>query len=281
MAHCPRRSSHMNHPSAGDKDFTVLHVTSEVLRLCLQALNLPITGSWGQLLACLKRVLPGRVITLSNPQKRRTTLRTKHAKGDPQKRLRQIEQRENLQASQPRRPMKTKTAPSQATPHFLLSRRWFNPVQSRLLNLLATDRSVQSSSTFSYRGSRVWISSLSFVHISNFVHRHLPSSANQSCCTPVMASPLGLSRPLYKSLEDKILGWVSWFCYFCRTTCISSRPLKPSCAWMTHPQAPWVLWSPWCERNNLSLTHSRSGWVHIWLTWYNPCLPTHVGRLSS
>ena len=34
---------------------------------------------------------------------------------------------------------------------------------------------------------------------------HLLSSANQSCSTPGMASPLGLSRPLDKSLENKIL----------------------------------------------------------------------------
>ena len=33
---------------------------------------------------------------------------------------------------------------------------------------------------------------------------HLPSSTNQSCCTPGMASSLGLSRPLDKSLDDKI-----------------------------------------------------------------------------
>ena len=34
---------------------------------------------------------------------------------------------------------------------------------------------------------------------------HFLSSANQSCCTPGMAYPLGLSRPLDKSLEHKIL----------------------------------------------------------------------------
>ena len=261
MAHCPRRSSHMNHPSARDKDFTVL--TSEVLRLCLQALNLPNTGSWGRLLACLKRALPGRVITLSNPQKRRTTLRTKHARGDPQECLPQIKQRENLQASQPPRSTKTKTVPSEATPHFLLSRRWFNPVQSWLLNLFATDHSVQSS----YRGS-------SFTAI----FRPQPTRAVVLLLWSLLWVFLGHYTSLWRT---KSLVWVSWFCYFCRTTCMSSRPLKSSCAWMTHPQAPWVLWSPWCERNNLSLTHSRSGWMHIWLKRYNPCLPTHVGRLSS
>ena len=71
MAHRPRRSQHANRPSARGEDFTAL--TSEVLQLRLQALNLPIVGSRGQLLARLKRALPGKATTAPNPRRRSPT----------------------------------------------------------------------------------------------------------------------------------------------------------------------------------------------------------------
>ena len=83
MAHRPRRSQHANRPSARGEDFTAL--TSEVLKLRLQALNLPIVGSRGQLLARLKRALPGKATTAPNPRKRRTSTVKTRQLGRPKK----------------------------------------------------------------------------------------------------------------------------------------------------------------------------------------------------
>ena len=52
-------------------------LSSEVLKLCLQALNLPITGSRGQLLARLKKALPGNAIKTSLRTQKKTSLGTK------------------------------------------------------------------------------------------------------------------------------------------------------------------------------------------------------------
>ena len=57
--------------SRGEQDLSVL--SSEVLKLRLQALNLPITGSKGQLLNRLKRALPGKVATSTTAQPKRVS----------------------------------------------------------------------------------------------------------------------------------------------------------------------------------------------------------------
>ena len=78
----PRRTiSHSNRASSrGEQDLSAL--SSEVLKLRLQALNLPITGSKGQLLNRLKRALPGQVATSTTAQPKRVS-KAKARKGRP------------------------------------------------------------------------------------------------------------------------------------------------------------------------------------------------------
>ena len=69
----PRRTiPHSNRASSRDEqDLTAL--SSEVLKLRLQALNLPITGSKGQLLNQLQQALPGKAATSSTAQPKRVS----------------------------------------------------------------------------------------------------------------------------------------------------------------------------------------------------------------
>ena len=78
----PRRTIlHSNRASSrGEQDLSAL--SSEVLKLRLQALNLPITGSKGQLLNRLKRALPGQVATSTTAQPKRVS-KAKARKGRP------------------------------------------------------------------------------------------------------------------------------------------------------------------------------------------------------
>ena len=57
--------------SRGNQNLSGL--SSEVLKLRLQALNLPITESKGQLFNCLKRTLPGKVARLTTVQPKRVS----------------------------------------------------------------------------------------------------------------------------------------------------------------------------------------------------------------
>ena len=121
LAHCPRHSQHVNRPSARGEDFTVL--TSEVLKRRLQALNLPIVGSRGQLLARLKLTLPVKPTRPPNLQKRHTTKVKTHQLGQPMRKSTTNRTDEDLQPVWPPRSTKTKTAPSRTTSCFLLWRR--------------------------------------------------------------------------------------------------------------------------------------------------------------
>ena len=78
----PRRTiSHSNRASTRSRqDLPAL--SSEVLKLRLQGLNLPITGSKGQLLNLLKRALPGKVATSTTAQPKRVSM-AKTRKGLP------------------------------------------------------------------------------------------------------------------------------------------------------------------------------------------------------
>ena len=77
----PRRTiTHSNRASSrGEQDLSAL--SSEVLKLRLQALNLPITGSKGQLLNRLKRALPGKVAR--RPQRNQIEFPRLKLKGTP------------------------------------------------------------------------------------------------------------------------------------------------------------------------------------------------------
>ena len=71
----PRSTSSGKRTSAQRENLSAL--SSEVLKLRLQALNLPITGSRGQLLARLKKALPGNTSKTSLRTQKKTSLGTK------------------------------------------------------------------------------------------------------------------------------------------------------------------------------------------------------------
>ena len=71
----PRSTSSSKRTSAQHENLSAL--SSEVLKLRLQALNLPITGSRGQLLARLKKALPGNTSKTSLRTQKKTSLGTK------------------------------------------------------------------------------------------------------------------------------------------------------------------------------------------------------------
>ena len=258
MAHRPRRSQHANRPPARGEDFTAL--TSEVLKLRLQALNLPIVGSRGQLLARLKHALPGKATTAPKPQKRRTTTVKTRQLGRP-KRKTATNRTGGEPATRPASPVDededsafSDNASFSSIEEMIES----GPEPVAFGSQPTTVFSPDQRSAIEDLVSESIRSALSTFQTSSAANPL--SSPNQNCCTPGMASPLGLSRPLDKSLEDKIRrGEYIDFALLLPDNLYQSRPLKSSCAWTIHPQAPWVLRTPWCERKNLSLTHSRSG----------------------
>ena len=71
----PRSMSSGKRTSAQRENLSAL--SSEVLKFRLQALNLPITGSRGQLLARLKKALPGNTSKTSVRSQKKTSLGTK------------------------------------------------------------------------------------------------------------------------------------------------------------------------------------------------------------
>ena len=106
MVH-PRSMSSGKRTSAQRENLSAL--SSEVLKLRLQALNLPITGSRGQLLARLKKALPGNTSKTSLRTQKKTSLGTKAV---------QTRHRRVNQAADRQQPVQTANrASSRAEPH--------------------------------------------------------------------------------------------------------------------------------------------------------------------
>ena len=102
---CPRSTSSGKRTSAQRENLSAL--SSEVLKFRLQALNLPITGSRGQLLARLKKALPGN--TSKTSLQKKTSLGTKAV---------QTRHRRVNQAADHQQPVQTANrASSRAEPH--------------------------------------------------------------------------------------------------------------------------------------------------------------------
>ena len=208
---CPRRTiSHSNRASSpGEQDLSAL--SSEVLKLRLQALNFPITGSKGQLLNRLKRALPGKVATSTTAQPKRAS-KAKARKGRPSTRTTTATRRssENLSANldnvnnEDNAPLDRASLSSidemiESDPEpdesNFQQNTGFSQTQRAAIEAIVTD-SVRSAITTLQTSPAAHLPSPA---------AHLPSASTQNLFTPGMASPLGLSRPVDKTLEDKIL----------------------------------------------------------------------------
>ena len=217
MAHRPRRASQTKRIPRGE-DLSGLN--SEVLKLRLGALNLPVTGSKGQLQNRLKRALLGnsakpRSSTGNSKRQKRTSSRP-HVNARPGRSTRQnnvdwrntgeietfpIRQNSAVVASQ-----EQEQEDSALSDHASLS-----SIEEMIESDLEIDTDSQQNTSFS-SAQRSAIEEI----VSRSVHTALnafstptsalnPLASNPSSCTPGTASPLGLSRPVDRRLEDKIL----------------------------------------------------------------------------
>ena len=200
----PRRTiSHSNRaPSRGEQDPSAL--SSEVLKLHLQALNLPITGSKGQLLNRLKRALPGKVSTSTTPQPKRVS-KAKARKGRPVTRTTTATRRlwESLSANLGN----VNNEDNGLSDHASLS-----SIEDMIESDPERDESNFPQNTGFSQTHRAAIEAIVTDSVRSAITTlqtspavHLPSASPQNLFTPGMASPLGLSRPVDKTFEDKIL----------------------------------------------------------------------------
>ena len=197
----PRRSSNTARIAPRGEDLSKL--SSEVLKLRLQALNLPITGSKVQLLAQLKRALTGKAT------------QSKRRPGRPQR----------------TRPPGNKTPteqPSAAASGNNHGRRLSMPEDSALSDraslssiedMLESDAEEDLFPTSQSTDQRDALSSAQRSAIQDIVSQSVqsaldavrtnsafsPTQSSQPLAASGMASPLGLSRPVDRNMEDKIL----------------------------------------------------------------------------
>ena len=216
MAHCPRRASQTRRIAIRGEDLSGLN--SEVLKLRLGALNLPITGSKGQLQNRLRRALLGnsakpRSNTANGIQKKRTaswshvnarpgrSTRNRGNTGDPETLL--LRQNSAADAAANREQEQEDSALSE------------NASLSSIEDLIESDVEIDTESQQNTSFCSAQHSAIKEI-VSRSVHTTLnafstpattlsPLASNQTPCTPCTASPLGLSRPVDRNLEDKIL----------------------------------------------------------------------------
>ena len=207
----PRRTiSHSNRASSrGEQDLSAL--SSEVLKLRLQALNLPITGSKGQLLNRLKRALPGQVATSTTAQPKRAS-KAKVRKGRPATRTTTATGRssENLLANLGNVNNEDNALSDRASLSSIEDMIESDPEPDesnfqRNTGFSQTQRAaIEAIVTHSVRSAITTLQTSPAAHLPSPAAQ-LPSASPQSLFTPGMASPLGHSRPVDKTLEDKIL----------------------------------------------------------------------------
>ena len=148
-----RRSSNSAQVTTRSEDLSKL--SSKVLKLRLQSLNLPITGSKAQLLAQLKRTSTGKASQSQRrpgrPQRTRHTA-SKTATQQPSTAADEVD------ATHGRRLTNPADSASPTAPRCLLLRTYCSPIQRRISSLLITETpSVQHSvlpSRTSYPGRR-------------------------------------------------------------------------------------------------------------------------------
>ena len=216
MAHRPRRASQTRRIPIRGEDLSGLN--SEVLKLRLGALNLPITGSNGQLRNRLRRALLGnsakpRSNTANSIQKKRTASRS-HVNARPGRSTRNRRNTGDPETL----PLRQNSAAVAAVSHeqeqedSTLSD---NASLSSIEDMIESDVEIDTESLQNTSFSSAQRSAIEEI-VSRSVHTALnafstpasalsPLASNQTPCTPGTASPLGLSRPVDRNLEDKIL----------------------------------------------------------------------------
>ena len=210
MAHSRRAIPHSNRASSrGEQDLTAL--SSEVLKLRLQALNLPITGSKGQLLNRLKRALPGKAATSSTaqpkrvskapkPRKRRSATRTNTATRRSSESLpANLDNTNNEDALSDRASLSSIKEMIESDPE---------PDESNFQQNIGFSRTqraaIETIVSDSVRSAITTLQTSPAAHLPSAV-ADLPSASTQNPFKPGLASPLGLSRPVDKTMEDKTL----------------------------------------------------------------------------
>ncbi|CAH3183478.1 unnamed protein product [Porites lobata] len=183
----PRRTiSHSNRASSrGEQDLSAL--ASEMLKLRLQALNLPIKGSKGQLLNRLKRALPGQVATSTTAQPKRSESLSANL-GNVNNEDNALSDRASLSSIEDM--IESDPEPDESN---FQRNTGFSQTQRAAIEAIVTD-SVRSAITTLQTSPTAHLPSPA---------AQLSSASPQSLFTLRMASPLGLSRPVDKTLEDK------------------------------------------------------------------------------
>ena len=175
-----------------------------MLKLRLQALNLPITESKGQLLNRLKRALPGKVATSTTAQSKQVS-KSKARKGRLATRTTTVTGRSS--ESLPANLDQVNNEDNALSERALLS-----SIEEMIELDPEPDKSIFQQNTGFNQSQRAAIKAIvtdsvrsAITMLQTSPAAHLPSCSNQNLFTPGMASPLGLSRPVDKTLEDKIL----------------------------------------------------------------------------
>ena len=178
----PRRTIlHSNRASSrGEQDLSAL--SSEVLKLHLQALNLPITGSKGQLLNRLKGALPGQVATSTTAQPKRVS-KAKARKGHPATRTTTATGRSSESHSANLGNINNKD-------NTLSDRTSLSSIEDMIESDPKPDESNFQRNTGFSQTQRAAIEAIVTDSVRSAITT-LPSASPQSLLTPGMASPLG------------------------------------------------------------------------------------------
>ena len=241
------RVSKRSAPGPTTRKENLSSLSTEVLRLRLQALKLPITGSRAQLINSLKKAAtppsrPAKEKRVSKRSRVRLPARMNRAeateKGAPADSLVDGDDSDLDTSDQGDEDPMSVDLPAH-TVEDLLSAPEPVPISPSLFTsdqLRAIQDTVQSSISQALHGGQSYPGTS--------VSQVLPHS---QLCTSGTASPMGLHRPLEKNLEDKILrGEYVDFTLLLPDSIAHPSPPRFSYGWRTRPQAPLLPQSPWC-----------------------------------
>ena len=248
-----------------------------MLKLRLGALNLPITGSKGQLQNRLRRALLGNSAkpcsnTANSIQKKRTASRS-HVNAPPGRSTRNCRNTGDPETL----PLRQNSAAVAAASHeqdqedsALSDHASLSSIEDMIESDVDIDTESQQNTSFS-SAQHATIEEI----VSRSVHTTLnafstpasafsPLASNQTPCTPGTASPLGLSRPVDRNLEDKILrGEYVDFALQLPDNLYQSQ--TPEIQLRLDDSSSGPMGSPvTMVRKKKPVTRSRNGLTHIW-----------------